>query len=128
MPIYEGEIEYWVSQQNWVQCAWCYDQWQAEEKNYDEWQKIPIITETKPSVVLLWTFMSAIFGLLISYFIVKKIVENGIDDFSWIPIFFVTFICLCFGLIIGIAKGSLPKPPAPDLPDRYRIRKRATKS
>jgi hypothetical protein len=108
--------------ENWVQCAWCYDQWQIElatnKKFWLKWWLGGILLAIVAMIISINVFP----GLEKSK---ERIPWHRIKLFSlgnW-EISVITLVIFLFSLLLTTIIGSLLQPVA----DRYKLRKRSIK-
>ena len=107
------------SSENWIQCGWCYDQWQKEIVALNKWEKTPLVV--KWGLVWITTLFLTVGGNIGFYYWTLGKLEKPLDNthlIIWgIFIFFVS-------LFISYSIFSKPAYPKPIKPDRYRFRNR----
>lgn len=108
--------------ENWIQCSWCYDQWQIElainRKFWVKWWLGGILLTIVATIISVNNFP----GLEKSN---EKIPWHRIKLFSlgsW-KVSAIALIIFLFSLLLTIIIGSLFQPTA----DRYKLRKRPIK-
>jgi hypothetical protein len=111
--------EQWANTENWIQCAWCYDEWQKEIKDKAEWNK------KLGKLMVFIALPIAILGIVGSYFLLP-IFLNSPPGLTY-PWSYHLILGGGAGLIVGVIianvvnyvqNGSQPTV------DRYRMRKR----